>query len=230
METRPQGPGFPAVHPGVQLGRGRDPPATTAFPRRELPGPPTCRPGLSGHGAEALDPRPGGAAASRGVGVAVTRDLLSCRIRDRNDNGSYALCLLHEGKVLHYRIDKDKTGKLSIPDGKKFDTLWQVGAVLTKEKAHLGPCPTPTQAGLLSTLRCLEAPGGGWGAGTAGGRGSRRPRTAQLSAPRRCPRRAVLTDAQEALPFLPVFQTEYQGSGALLAAEGISVKLRQLRK
>uniref|UniRef100_A0A452UNC0 Tyrosine-protein kinase n=1 Tax=Ursus maritimus TaxID=29073 RepID=A0A452UNC0_URSMA len=47
-------------------------------------------------------------------------------IRDRNDNGSYALCLLHEGKVLHYRIDKDKTGKLSIPDGKKFDTLWQL--------------------------------------------------------------------------------------------------------
>ncbi|XP_029776771.1 tyrosine-protein kinase SYK isoform X5 [Suricata suricatta] len=47
-------------------------------------------------------------------------------IRDRNDNGSYALCLLHEGRVLHYRIDKDKTGKLSIPDGKKFDTLWQL--------------------------------------------------------------------------------------------------------
>ncbi|KAM9642579.1 tyrosine-protein kinase SYK isoform 3-T4 [Trichechus inunguis] len=46
-------------------------------------------------------------------------------IRARDDNGSYALCLLHEGKVLHYRIDKDKTGKLSIPDGKKFDTLWQ---------------------------------------------------------------------------------------------------------
>nr|XP_015191917.1 PREDICTED: tyrosine-protein kinase SYK isoform X1 [Lepisosteus oculatus] len=47
-------------------------------------------------------------------------------IRERDNNGSYALCLLHEGKVLHYRIDKDKTGKLSIPDGKKFDTLWQL--------------------------------------------------------------------------------------------------------
>ncbi|XP_006872650.1 PREDICTED: tyrosine-protein kinase SYK [Chrysochloris asiatica] len=47
-------------------------------------------------------------------------------IRARDNNGSYALCLLHEGKVLHYRIDKDKTGKLSIPDGKKFDTLWQL--------------------------------------------------------------------------------------------------------
>ncbi|XP_004684542.1 PREDICTED: tyrosine-protein kinase SYK [Condylura cristata] len=47
-------------------------------------------------------------------------------IRARDNHGSYALCLLHEGKVLHYRIDKDKTGKLSIPDGKKFDTLWQL--------------------------------------------------------------------------------------------------------
>lgn len=28
---------------------------------------------------------------------------------------------------MHYRIDRDQTGKLSIPDGKKFDTLWQVG-------------------------------------------------------------------------------------------------------
>ncbi|XP_005307710.1 tyrosine-protein kinase SYK isoform X1 [Malaclemys terrapin pileata] len=47
-------------------------------------------------------------------------------IRERDNNGSYALCLFSEGKVLHYRIDRDKTGKLSIPDGKKFDTLWQL--------------------------------------------------------------------------------------------------------
>lgn len=48
------------------------------------------------------------------------------RIRQRDANGSYALCLLHEGQVMHYRIDKDSAGKLSIPEGKKFDTLWQV--------------------------------------------------------------------------------------------------------
>ncbi|NXD29475.1 KSYK kinase, partial [Spelaeornis formosus] len=47
-------------------------------------------------------------------------------IRERDGNGSYALCLLNDGKVLHYRIDRDKTGKLSIPDGKRFDTLWQL--------------------------------------------------------------------------------------------------------
>nr|XP_009682736.1 PREDICTED: tyrosine-protein kinase SYK isoform X2 [Struthio camelus australis] len=47
-------------------------------------------------------------------------------IRERDSNGSYALCVLSDGKVLHYRIDRDKTGKLSIPDGKRFDTLWQL--------------------------------------------------------------------------------------------------------
>ncbi|XP_034565024.1 tyrosine-protein kinase SYK [Notolabrus celidotus] len=47
-------------------------------------------------------------------------------IRQRDQNGSYALCLLHEGQVMHYRIDRDRAGKLSIPDGKKFDTLWQL--------------------------------------------------------------------------------------------------------
>uniref|UniRef100_A0A3Q1BYL0 Tyrosine-protein kinase SYK n=1 Tax=Amphiprion ocellaris TaxID=80972 RepID=A0A3Q1BYL0_AMPOC len=47
-------------------------------------------------------------------------------IRQRDSNGSYALCLLHEGQVMHYRIDKDRNEKLSIPDGKKFDTLWQL--------------------------------------------------------------------------------------------------------
>lgn len=50
-------------------------------------------------------------------------------IRERETNAklvSYALCLLHNNQVMHYRIDKDKAGKLSIPDGKKFDTLWQL--------------------------------------------------------------------------------------------------------
>ncbi|XP_010226271.1 PREDICTED: tyrosine-protein kinase SYK [Tinamus guttatus] len=47
-------------------------------------------------------------------------------IRERDNSGSYALCLLNDGKVLHYRIDRDKTGKLSIPEGKRFDTLWQL--------------------------------------------------------------------------------------------------------
>uniref|UniRef100_A0AAY4B8M1 Tyrosine-protein kinase n=1 Tax=Denticeps clupeoides TaxID=299321 RepID=A0AAY4B8M1_9TELE len=67
-------------------------------------------------------------------------------IRQRDTNGSYALCLLHSGHVMHYRIDKDKTGKLSIPDGKKFDTLLQlVEHYSYKPDGLLGvliePCP-----------------------------------------------------------------------------------------
>ncbi|KAJ3604868.1 hypothetical protein NHX12_026920 [Muraenolepis orangiensis] len=44
----------------------------------------------------------------------------------QKDASSYALCLVHERQVMHYRIDKDTSGKLSIPDGRKFDTLWQL--------------------------------------------------------------------------------------------------------
>uniref|UniRef100_A0A3B4V6E0 Tyrosine-protein kinase SYK n=1 Tax=Seriola dumerili TaxID=41447 RepID=A0A3B4V6E0_SERDU len=69
-------------------------------------------------------------------------------IRQRDLNGSYALCLLHEGQVMHYRIDRDRTGKLSIPDGKKFDTLWQLVEHYSYKPDGLlrvltEPCPRP---------------------------------------------------------------------------------------
>lgn len=38
---------------------------------------------------------------------------------------------------MHYRIDKDKAGKLSIPDGKKFDTLWQVNKAVKRNLSKL---------------------------------------------------------------------------------------------
>ncbi|KAM9306169.1 tyrosine-protein kinase SYK isoform 2-T3 [Pholidichthys leucotaenia] len=69
-------------------------------------------------------------------------------IRQRDANGSYALCLLHEGEVMHYRIDRDPKGKLSIPDGKKFDTLWQLVEHYSYKPDGLlrvltEPCPRP---------------------------------------------------------------------------------------
>ncbi|XP_078127502.1 tyrosine-protein kinase SYK isoform X2 [Sander vitreus] len=69
-------------------------------------------------------------------------------IRQRDLNGSYALCLLHEGQVMHYRIDRDRFGKLSIPDGKKFDTLWQLVEHYSYKPDGLlrvltVPCPRP---------------------------------------------------------------------------------------
>uniref|UniRef100_UPI0037E902DD tyrosine-protein kinase SYK isoform X2 n=1 Tax=Semicossyphus pulcher TaxID=241346 RepID=UPI0037E902DD len=69
-------------------------------------------------------------------------------IRQRDQNGSYALCLLHEGQVMHYRVDRDRAGKLSIPDGKKFDTLWQLVEHYSYKPDGLlrvltDPCPRP---------------------------------------------------------------------------------------
>ncbi|XP_037340688.2 tyrosine-protein kinase SYK [Pungitius pungitius] len=69
-------------------------------------------------------------------------------IRQRDSKGSFALCLLHERKVMHYRIDKDRAGKLSIPDGKKFDTLWQLVEHYSYKPDGLlrvltEPCPRP---------------------------------------------------------------------------------------
>ncbi|XP_037609250.1 tyrosine-protein kinase SYK [Sebastes umbrosus] len=109
-------------------------------------------------------------------------------IRQRDLNGSYALCLLHEGQVMHYRIDKDRNSKLSIPDGKKFDTLWQLVEHYSYKPDGLlrvltEPCPRPegdigligrpllprdhpgltafhnAAGGLLSKLRTVPIPG-----------------------------------------------------------------------
>ncbi|XP_033845033.1 tyrosine-protein kinase SYK [Periophthalmus magnuspinnatus] len=107
-------------------------------------------------------------------------------IRQRDMNGSFALCLLHDGHVMHYRIDKDHASKLSIPDGKKFDTIWQLVEhysykpdgllhVLTDpcsrpggDNAHLGRplIPPPHQSsfrnaagGLLDKIMSVNLPG-----------------------------------------------------------------------
>uniref|UniRef100_A0A7N6F9G6 Tyrosine-protein kinase n=1 Tax=Anabas testudineus TaxID=64144 RepID=A0A7N6F9G6_ANATE len=101
-------------------------------------------------------------------------------IRQRDMSGSYALCLLHEGQVMHYRIDRDRNEKLSIPDGKKFDTLWQLVAhysykpdgllrVLTEPcprpdgeigkniYIYLSVCPLPPPSSLYAALPCTPA-------------------------------------------------------------------------
>ncbi|XP_038634071.1 tyrosine-protein kinase ZAP-70 isoform X2 [Scyliorhinus canicula] len=47
-------------------------------------------------------------------------------LRQRKEVGAYALSMLYGKSAFHYRIDLDKSGKFSIPDGSKFDTLWQL--------------------------------------------------------------------------------------------------------
>uniref|UniRef100_A0AAR2IUM8 Tyrosine-protein kinase n=1 Tax=Pygocentrus nattereri TaxID=42514 RepID=A0AAR2IUM8_PYGNA len=90
-------------------------------------------------------------------------------IRQRDTNGSFALGLLHNGQVMHYRIDKDKAGKLSIPDGKKFDTLWQLVEhysykpdgllrVLTEACPHPDGSHRGPASGILSRLKSYSFP------------------------------------------------------------------------
>ena len=47
------------------------------------------------------------------------------RVRD-SEGGSFALSMMYGKTVYHYRINHDKSGKYSIPEGTKFDTVWQV--------------------------------------------------------------------------------------------------------
>uniref|UniRef100_S4RKW8 SH2 domain-containing protein n=1 Tax=Petromyzon marinus TaxID=7757 RepID=S4RKW8_PETMA len=47
-------------------------------------------------------------------------------IRQRNTGGSFAISLVFKKKVFHYVVDTDKSTKLSIPEGRKFDALWQM--------------------------------------------------------------------------------------------------------
>ncbi|KFV11596.1 Tyrosine-protein kinase ZAP-70, partial [Pterocles gutturalis] len=69
-------------------------------------------------------------------------------LRERKENGTYALSLVYGKTVYHYRIDQDKSGKYSIPEGTKFDTLWQLVEYLKLKPDGLifylrETCPNP---------------------------------------------------------------------------------------
>lgn len=51
-----------------------------------------------------------------------------CRLRPRKEPSTYALSVIYGKTVYHYLIKQDKAGKFCIPEGTKFDTLWQVRA------------------------------------------------------------------------------------------------------
>lgn len=60
------------------------------------------------------------------VVVGVSSFLAPGRLRPRKEQGTYALSLIYGKTVYHYLISQDKAGKYCIPEGTKFDTLWQV--------------------------------------------------------------------------------------------------------
>ncbi|KFQ05199.1 Tyrosine-protein kinase ZAP-70, partial [Haliaeetus albicilla] len=69
-------------------------------------------------------------------------------LRERKENSAYALSLVYGKTVYHYRIDQDKSGKYSIPEGTKFDTLWQLVEYLKLKPDGLifylrEACPNP---------------------------------------------------------------------------------------
>uniref|UniRef100_UPI0037E84DB1 tyrosine-protein kinase ZAP-70 n=1 Tax=Semicossyphus pulcher TaxID=241346 RepID=UPI0037E84DB1 len=47
-------------------------------------------------------------------------------VRDRDDSGTFALSMMYGKTVYHYQILHDKSGKYSMPEGTKFDTIWQL--------------------------------------------------------------------------------------------------------
>uniref|UniRef100_G1PNQ8 Tyrosine-protein kinase n=1 Tax=Myotis lucifugus TaxID=59463 RepID=G1PNQ8_MYOLU len=47
-------------------------------------------------------------------------------LRPRKEQGTYALSMIYGKTVYHYLISQDKAGKYCIPEGTKFDTLWQL--------------------------------------------------------------------------------------------------------
>lgn len=69
------------------------------------------------------------------------------RVRDREEAGTFALSMVYGKTVYHYQILHDKSGKYSMPEGTKFDTIWQVnppawcildtGAAATPPTSHL---------------------------------------------------------------------------------------------
>uniref|UniRef100_A0A8C6J8Y2 Uncharacterized protein n=1 Tax=Melopsittacus undulatus TaxID=13146 RepID=A0A8C6J8Y2_MELUD len=77
-------------------------------------------------------------------------------LRERKENGTYALSLVYGKTVYHYRIDHDKSGKYSIPEGTKFDTLWQLVEYLKLKPDGLifylrETCPNPNMPGELTS-------------------------------------------------------------------------------
>ncbi|NXR61469.1 ZAP70 kinase, partial [Rhadina sibilatrix] len=69
-------------------------------------------------------------------------------LREKKENRSYALSLVYGKTVYHYRVDHDKSGKYSIPEGTKFDTLWQLVEYLKLKPDGLifylkEACPNP---------------------------------------------------------------------------------------
>ncbi|ELR59356.1 Tyrosine-protein kinase ZAP-70, partial [Bos mutus] len=86
-------------------------------------------------------------------------------LRPRKEPGTYALSLIYGKTVYHYLISQDKAGKYCIPEGTKFDTLWQLVEYLKLKADGLIYC-------LKEACPNSSASSGEWGgSGGSGGPG-----------------------------------------------------------
>lgn len=61
-------------------------------------------------------------------------------IRDREETGTFALSMVYGKTVYHYQILEDKSGKYAMPEGTKFDTIWQLVEYLKLKPDGLVTC------------------------------------------------------------------------------------------
>lgn len=61
-------------------------------------------------------------------------------IRDREEAGTFALSIMYGKTVYHYQILENKSGKYSMPEGTKFDTIWQLVEYLKLKPDGLVTC------------------------------------------------------------------------------------------
>lgn len=61
-------------------------------------------------------------ASTIGLFFALSISKITLSVRER-DECSYAICLSHEGRVKHYRIDILPSGNFAIQDGPKFESI-----------------------------------------------------------------------------------------------------------
>ncbi|KAJ8374488.1 hypothetical protein SKAU_G00050680 [Synaphobranchus kaupii] len=72
-------------------------------------------------------------------------------VRDREESGTFALSVMYGKTTYHYQILHDKSGKYSMPEGTKFDTVWQLVEYLKMKPDGLvtilrEPCVNPNCA------------------------------------------------------------------------------------
>ncbi|XP_050973815.1 tyrosine-protein kinase ZAP-70 [Labeo rohita] len=72
-------------------------------------------------------------------------------VRERDEFGTYALSVTYGKTVYHYQILHDKSGKYAMPEGTKFDTVWQLVEYLKMKPDGLvtvlrEPCVNQTNA------------------------------------------------------------------------------------